>query len=267
MGVSAATAAARALKVTREALKVKLVEAIAGETTARLALTVSQVEVGRVINLLAATFDNPEQTTAQNRRDFNEWAQSDEGIPRSYSGMRTYMNAATFADRMPGAEEATGGNVQALNYLSTFELDHASSILEEAGPEPDLAALKEAATKVVPSLKPDPTKEAKQKRDAAIRAVDKAAEAFVPFVKDQLKEEAKVTTEAGRAALRAIWLRGVTQGGNNGPSSVVAAKKLLRAADSAKKQRDEEAADRAAAKEAKQSGGVGSLPPGVVEDQ
>jgi hypothetical protein len=111
--------------------------------------------------------------------------------------------------------------------------------------------LQEAAMVVVPSLRPDPAKEASKKRDAATRQLDKVSEAVAKDVEKYLLVEIASSADSTgtptphvAAAIRKVFLSGVLVGANNGPLSEAACKKLLRAYDTQKKQADEEALDR-----------------------
>jgi hypothetical protein len=206
------------------------------------------------LNDLRGTFADDELSSSEQVAAFKGYLELQ--LPSfSYSSATKYMQAARTDDAVPGAAEALHGNIMSLQYLARFEEDHATETIEQAkliaeelgSDKVTLPILKEAATMVVPSLKPDPAKEQQRERDAAARQLDKVCVGVAPSIKAYLKVENACKPE-DRTSLRALYLSALLVGGNNGPMSKTAAQKLLRASDTIKKERDEQARDRANAR-------------------
>lgn len=238
----AVKSAAAALTAVRQGLLAELADAEGAIQVAGLSLTMAQVDAGHVLNRLQETFCDEDKSNSQNAADYVEYLKLHvPSIP--YSTAKKYQQAARTADAIPGAAEAVNGSIMSLQYLNRFEADHAADIIADAGPDATLPMLKESATRVVPSLKPDPEKQQKKERDAAARKLEATCEGIASSVKKVLGVEAKYPAIA--AVIREAYFEGMLTGGNNGPMSKTAAQKLMRAADSVKKQQNEAALDRA----------------------
>ena len=248
---AAVKSAAAALTAVRASIVDDIRAGLVGEERAKFDLTMAQVSVGRLLNDLRGTFNDDEQSSKEQVAAFKGYLELQ--LPSfSYSSALKYMQAARTDDAVPGVAEALHGNIMSLQYLARFEEDHATDTIEQAkliaeeqgSDKVTLPILKQAATMVVPSLKPDPAKEQQRERDAAARQLDKVCTGVASSVKAYLKIEAGCKPDDGKR-LRALYLSALLVGGNNGPMSKTAAQKLLRHADTVKKEQNEQAADRA----------------------
>lgn len=218
--VSAKRAAANALKATRVAIEARIAECLIAHDSAKLELVYRDVELGKALNEYRETF--ADGTTAEQAEAFNKQALR-LCVGWSYANIKRVQQAARLGVRIPDAAERLAGSIDAMSYAERFEDDHAESIIAHplvtkavADKSNVAAAVKEAATLVVPSLATSASDKAKQERDAAKRKEQAIASAIAKDLHKFLKAS-KSQDPAIRIALVQAMRTGAKFGATHGP--------------------------------------------------
>lgn len=217
---SAKRAASNALKATRVAIEKRIAECLVAHDQAKLDLVYRDVELGKALNEYRDTFTDG--TTAEQSEAFNKQALR-LCVGWSYANIKRVQQAARLGVRIPDAAEQLAGSIDAMSYTERFEDDHAAAIIGHplvvkavADKTNVAAAVKEAATLVVPSLKVSSSDKAKAERDAAKRKENVIASAIAKDLHKVLKASASFDP-AIRVALLQAMRTGAKMGATHGP--------------------------------------------------